>query len=135
MFTPTGPQPTFTPTGPQPTFTPTGAQPAFTPSTGQPDGGPGTQPVRRTPWESGDRGKAPDWDGTADDRDASPSPNSPVPNDTSDRDQTTGRDAAPAAAPPAKADKPERHSHRGGKHGRPSRWRGSGGRSGEDEES
>jgi len=127
-FTPTGPQPTFTPTGPQPTFTPTGAQPTFTPSTGQPDGGPGTQPVRRALRESGDWGKAPDRDGTAGNRDASP-----VPNDTSDRDQTTGRDAAPTAEPPARADKPERH--RGGKHGKPSRWRGSGGRSGGDGES
>jgi hypothetical protein len=151
-FTPTGPQPTFTPTGPQPTFTPTGEQPTFTPSGGQPDSGQGAQSAYRAPWESGDWGKAPDWDGIARDRDASPAssspaassptpgspaPGAPGPSDTGDGGQT-GRDATPPAAPavpPAKADKPERHSHRGGKHGKPSRWRGSGGRSGGDGES
>ena len=129
-FTPTGPQPTFTPTGPQPTFTPTGSQPTFTTSSGQSDGGSGPQPVRRAPWESGDWGKASDRNGSGGDREASPAPS-----DTGDRDQATGRNDATATAPPARADKPERHSHRGGKHGKPRRGRGSGGRSGGDGDS
>ena len=82
-------------------------KPTFTPSTGQPDGSPGTHPVRRAPWEVGDwrKAPAPDWDGTAGQRDASPVPNgtsdSPVPNGTSGRDRAAARDDASATAPTA----------------------------------
>jgi hypothetical protein len=43
----------------------------------------------------------------------------------------------PASAAPGRssAAKPERHSHRASKHGKPSRWRGSGDRSGSGGES
>jgi GT2 family glycosyltransferase len=42
---------------------------------------------------------------------------------------------ASSAAGPGQAEKPERHSHRASKHGRPSRWRGSADRPGRDGES
>jgi hypothetical protein len=106
----TGPQPT-TGTGPQPT----GTQPMGT----QPISPMGTQPVQLAPWESGDWGQAPDWDAMASGGDAFPAAAEPAP------EPGSGSGAWPVASPPAK---PERHSHRGGKHGKPSRWRGSGNR-------
>jgi GT2 family glycosyltransferase/uncharacterized membrane protein YgcG len=45
--------------------------------------------------------------------------------------QAPYREASYQEAPDQQA-RPERHSHRGGRHGRPSRWRGPGGRSGGD---
>jgi GT2 family glycosyltransferase len=103
----TGPKPTA-PTGPQPT----GTQP-FSPM--------GTQPVHLAPWESGDWGRAPDWDAMASGGDAFPVAPEPEPAP----EPGPGSGAWPVASPLAK---PERHSHRGGKHGKPSRWRGSGNR-------
>ena len=96
-----------------------------------PDSSTGTQPVQLAPWESGDWGKAPDWDtviaaGRDDlpvETEAGPEPG-PEPG--------TGSGAWSAVAPPAK---PERRSHRGGKHGKPSRWRGPGSRSSRDGDS
>jgi GT2 family glycosyltransferase len=105
-----------------PTVPRTGAQPAA-PTGTQPTG---TQPVGMAPWESGDWGKAPDWDAITGDRDVPPA----VPEPAAERGSGTG--ASPAAGRPAK---PERHSHRAAKHGKPSRWRGSGNRSNEDGES
>jgi GT2 family glycosyltransferase len=129
MFTPTGPQPTFTPTGPQPTFTPTGAQPGFSPTGEHPVSSSGTHPVQssgaypvqssgaypaqssgaypvqKAPWEPDDRVGEPDPGATLADEDAYPG----------DAD--------------ARSAKPERHSHRGGKHGKPRHGRGSGNRS------
>ncbi|HET9079084.1 MAG TPA: glycosyltransferase [Trebonia sp.] len=151
-FTPGGPQPTFTPTGGQPTFTPSGLQPTFTPGgarpaaapagaapvspPGNPAADPGSLPAERPPWESGDWGNAPDWDAVAGDRDTISAAGEPGdPGQGSDGSQPGGAPGAepgsapgnrPAASPPAKV---ERHSHRGGRHGKPSRWRGPGGRS------
>jgi GT2 family glycosyltransferase len=109
----TGDQPTFG-TGPQP-VPPTGAQ-----------------PVERAPWESGDWGEAPDWDAVQGGRDqgtAAPEPD-PGPGMGSGPWPTAGRPAKQE-----KQEKQERHSHRAAKHGRPSRWRGSGNRSTGDGES
>ncbi|MGH3279843.1 MAG: hypothetical protein ACRDNW_12005, partial [Trebonia sp.] len=149
-FTPTGGQPTFTPTGPRPTFTSTGGQSAFTPAgpapvsppvtspagsgplpagsgplpagSGTVPVGPGPSPFDKPPWESDGWDKAADRDAGAD----------PVPARDLAAASKPGEGNQPAAPSPAK---PERHSHRGGKHGKPSRWRGSGGRPDEDRES
>ena len=113
---PTGPLPVSR-TGPQPA-PPTGPQPTGTQPTGtQPISPMGTQPVQLAPWESGDWGQAPDWDAMASGGDAFPAAAEPAP------EPGPGSGAWPVASPSAK---PERHSHRGGKHGKPSRWRGSG---------
>ena len=82
----------------------------------QPASPTGTQPVQRAPWESGDWGKAPEPAAEA----------------------AGASGAWPVAPQPAKQERPpkqERHSHRAAKHGRPSRWRGSGNRSTGDGES
>jgi GT2 family glycosyltransferase len=110
---PAGPPPGSA-TGPQPT-TPTGPQPTGT----QPISPMETQPVQLAPWESGDWGQAPDWDAMASGGDAFPAAAEPAP------EPGPGSGAWPVASPSAKT---ERHSHRGGKHGKPSRWRGSGNR-------
>jgi len=96
-------------TGPQPAAQPTaweGPQPAA-PA--------GQEPVPVPPWESGE------W---------------PVPGDppaaTGRGDARSGSGPWPLAAP---SSRPERHSHRAAKHGRPSRWRGAGKRSAGDGES
>ncbi len=92
----------------------------------------GTQPVERAPWESGDWGKAPDWDAVPGSRDTGIAAPEPEPG------AATGSGAWPTAGPPASQERPakqERHSHRAAKHGRPSRWRGSGNRSTGDGES
>jgi GT2 family glycosyltransferase len=111
---PAGPPPPGSATGPQQT-TATGPQPTGT----QPISPMGAQPVQLAPWESGDWGQAPDWDAMASGGDAFPAAAEPAP------EPGPGSGAWPVASPPAK---PERHSHRGGKHGKPSRWRGSGNR-------
>jgi len=152
-FTPTGSQPVSGPaaqpgsrTGALPVFR-TGAQPASgtgaqpaSPAGGQPASRPGaqpvppteTQPVERAPWESGDWGKAPDWDAVPGSRDTGIAASEPEPG------AATGSGAWPTAGRPASQERPakqERHSHRAAKHGRPSRWRGSGNRSTGDGES
>jgi GT2 family glycosyltransferase len=118
-------------TGPQPASRP-GTQPA--PLTWEQPATPtGTQqPVPTAPWESGDWGNAPGWDAIAGSRDVPSAQPEPEP------ESETGPGAWPATGRPAKPekpDKPERHSHRAAKHGRPSRWRGSGNRSTRDKES
>jgi GT2 family glycosyltransferase len=112
---PAGPPPGSA-TGPKPTA-PTGTQPTGT----QPISPMGTQPVRLAPWESGDWGRAPDWDAMASGGDAFPAAPEPEPAP----EAGLGSGAWPVASPSGKS---ERHSHRGGKHGKPSRWRGSGNR-------
>jgi GT2 family glycosyltransferase len=104
----TGPQ-RISWTGPQPA---SGSGPwAVSAPEAQPAETTGTQPVGRAPWESGDPPAAPE-----------PEP-----------EWGSGTGASPVTAgPPAK---PERHSHRAAKHGKPSRWRGSGNRSSGDGES
>jgi GT2 family glycosyltransferase len=95
----------------------------------------GTRPVSMAPWESGDWGKAPDWDAIGG-HDVPPAPAASAPGTGSGPWPVTGRPEAPAKPEKAdKPDKPERHSHRAAKHGRPSRWRGSGNRSTGDGES
>ncbi|HEX3712439.1 MAG TPA: glycosyltransferase [Trebonia sp.] len=93
----------------------------------------GAAPVERAPWESSDWDWSPasDGDGSAGDSTGNDSPAGtaalpaqPAPEPASG--------SGPAASRPARS---ERHSHRGGKHGRPSRWRGTGNRSGGDGES
>jgi hypothetical protein len=133
----TGAQPASR-TGAQPASR-TGAQPA-SPAADQPASRPGaqpvppteTQPVERAPWESGDWGKAPDWDAVPGSRDTSIVAPEPEPRDA------TGSGAWPTAGRSASQERPakqERHSHRAAKQGRLSRWRGSGNRSTGDGES
>jgi GT2 family glycosyltransferase len=77
----------------------------------------GTQPAPVAPWDSGDWGQAP----------AAPSATvEPKPESAPTPEPPGGSGAWPVAGRPAK---PERHSHRAAKHGKPSRWRGSGNRS------
>ena len=85
----------------------------------------GPRPVERAPWESGD------WEVPRENRDALPAASGPEP-EPEPGTEATGSGAWPTAG---SQPKPERHSHRAAKHGRPSRWRGSGNRSGEDGES
>jgi hypothetical protein len=120
----TGTQPRYRwGSGPQAPVAPTGAQPAS--RTGaQPVAPTGTQPVAMAPWESGDWGRVPDWDAAPDNQAAIPAEPEWQPE--------TGSGAWPVTGQPAK---PERHSHRAAKHGRPRRWRGSGNRSSGDGES
>jgi hypothetical protein len=98
----------------------TGAQPVA--RTGaQPVTQAGEEPVPLPPWESGEWPALPgDPSAAAGRRDAVPEPG-------------TGSGPWPIAAPASS--RPERHSHRAAKHGRPSRWRGAGKRSGVDGES
>jgi hypothetical protein len=126
----TDPQPSSR-TGAQPSSR-TGAQPV-SPAT-EPSAAPtGTRPVSMAPWESGDWGKAPDWDAIGGHHDV---PSAPAPGAGSGAWPVTGRPKAPAKTEKVeKTEKPERHSHRAAKHGRPSRWRGSGNRSTGDGES
>jgi hypothetical protein len=137
-------------TGPRPSFTPTGTharpaggtgshgpvsssgsyarpereaapQPSFTPT--------GTHPVPAAPWESDDWGRASDWQTVI----AAGEEDVPVtPAVAADAEPSSGSGTQPVVSPSAK---PERHSHRGGKHGKPSRWRGSGNRSNGDGDS
>jgi len=126
----TGPQRAPWESGPQPPVTPqgtgspggrsAGARSAGARSTERADARPaasaGQEPVPVPPWESGE------W---------------PVPGDSppapGHRDARAGSGSWPLAAP--SSSRPERHSHRAAKHGRPSRWRGAGKRSGGDGES
>jgi GT2 family glycosyltransferase len=128
---PTGPMPVAR-TGGQPIAW-RGAQPAV-PDEDQPVSATGTQPVPKAPWESGDWGKAPDWSTViaAGGDDLTAAPAQPAPPVPPEPEPESGSGPWPVAPPESK---PERHSHRGGKHGKPSRWRGSGNRSGGDGES
>jgi GT2 family glycosyltransferase len=113
----TGPQRQATPAEGQPTGA-TGAQP--TARTGaQPAAPAGQEPVPLPPWESGEWAALGDRPGGRGRPAARPEPG-------------TGSGPWPLAAP---SSPPERHSHRAAKHGRPSRWRGSGKRSDGDGES
>ncbi|TVZ07090.1 glycosyltransferase [Trebonia kvetii] len=112
--------------GPQRSFPGTGSQPAA-PT--------GDEAAQRAPWESPDWGADSGWGATTDrgaaaDRDASndwgasperedSAPSVPEPG--------TGSGPWPVASRPARS---ERGSHRASKHGKPSRWRGAGDRSG-----
>jgi GT2 family glycosyltransferase len=134
----TGPQLSTSPGG-QPAEVPpwesrTGAQPVSgtgewpaTPSQAQPvfwaREEPIARPVEKAPWESGDWGKVPGGDARPGGRDDPPAAAGP------ESAREPGTEAAGRAA------KPERHSHRAAKHGRPSRWRGPGNRSSGDGES
>jgi GT2 family glycosyltransferase len=110
-------------TGTQRLATPPGGHPAAT--GGQPAARTGAQPVAPAgpgpvpPWESGE------WPVPGD------PPSSPgLPGATPG--PRTGSGPWPVTAPSAR---PERHSHRAAKHGRPGRWRGPGKRSGGEGES
>ncbi len=112
----TGGQPTSR-TGGQPTSR-TGGQP--TSRTGaQPVVPAGQEPVALPPWESGEWPTLGDSPGAGGRQDTRPDPG-------------TGSGPWPLASP---SSRPERHSHRAAKHGRPSRWRGAGKRSDGDGES
>jgi GT2 family glycosyltransferase len=122
----TGAQPASR-TGAQPAA-PTGASPVS--PAAEPSAAPtGTRPVSMAPWESGDWGKAPDWDAVGGQHDV---PSASAPGTGSGPWPVTGRPEAPAKTEKTdkleKPEKQERHSHRAAKHGRPSRWRGSGNR-------
>ncbi len=80
--------------------------------------------AERAPWESGA------WEESGGNRDALPAPG--LEPESEPESGSTGSGAWPAAERPAK---PERHSHRAAKHGRPGRRRGSGNRSDGDGES
>jgi GT2 family glycosyltransferase len=103
----TGPSAPVPAAGPQPRYPwESGPQAPVSPT--------GSQPVDMAPWEYADWNRSRDPDAAPDRGDAVPA-------------QTESASApSPVAARPAK---PERHSHRAAKHGRPSRWRGSGNRS------
>ena len=156
---PTGAQPRYAgETGPQSTVSPsgvratgaqvrypweTGPQRPITPGEGQPRAATGAQEVTRMgaeqvtrtgaqpvmpagegpaqlpPWESGEWPALGDSPAAPDRREPRPEPG-------------TGSGPWPVAAP---SSRPERGSHRAAKHGRPSRWRGPGKRSGVDGES
>jgi GT2 family glycosyltransferase len=128
----TGPHRIFR-TGPQPAAS-TGGQPVGG-TEAQPPATAGTQPASMAPWESSDWGKAPDWAAIDRDRGAAAAPAAtvePKPEPAPTPEPARGSGAWPVGGRPAK---PERHSHRAAKHGKPSRWRGSGNRSTRDGES
>jgi len=142
-----GTEPSDSPgTGPRPAAS-SGGQPRFPWGSGPQGSGPGngpqsavsrdSQPVERAPWESPGWDAESDWgpaldSGTADDRapgpvqdwDASPERGHAAP---SVPEPGSGSGSWPVASRPAR---PERGSHRASKHGKPSRWRGAGDRSG-----
>jgi GT2 family glycosyltransferase len=153
-FTPTGGQPAFIPSGPEPvippgprpSFTPAGAQPPAppagpaTPAGPAPPAGPAAPawaapaspagelpaeaqapPADKPPWESGAWDTAANWDAA---------PAAQDPGGAYQASDGTRPPGALVAEPGAAAAKQERHARRGGKHGKPSRWRGPGGRSG-----
>jgi GT2 family glycosyltransferase len=132
----TGPQRRATPTEGQPTAATgaqhvarTGGQPAARPGAqhvtlagGQSAAPGGSEPGPLPPWESGEwpvAGGSPAAPGGPGAPGARPEPG-------------TGSGPWPVASA---SSRPERHSHRAAKHGRPSRWRGTGKRSGGDGES
>lgn len=153
-FTPTGPQPSFTPTGGQPTFIPSrpepaipsGPRPTFTPTGAQPSAPPAASaapasashagnlpaeaeapPADKPPWESGAWDTAANWGAAAGSRDGRPAAEDPGETyQASDGNRPPGALVAESPAVPAR----QGHARRGGKHGKPSRWRGPGGRSG-----
>ena len=95
-------------------------------------------------WDSGDLGapsgewEQPERPDEAAHRAESGSGAWPVESDSGAWPVESGSGAWPAessASAASRAAKPERHSHRASKHGKPSRWRGSAGRSGADGES
>jgi GT2 family glycosyltransferase len=116
----TGPQRLATRTGGQPTATGgqpaarTGGQPAAR-TGGQPAAPGAAEPATRPPWESGEWPESGGQPGA---------PGLPGPR--------AGSGPWPVTAPSAR---PERHSHRAAKHGRPGRWRGAGKRTDGDGES
>jgi len=124
-----------TPSGPQP-FAASGFQP-FAPADSESVAPSGDRSVGLPPWESGEWGQFPEWNPGEDNTDAGPA----------ETGRGTGSGSWPAAArsawreparpqpPGSEPGKPERHSHRAGRHGRPSRWRGSRDRSGGNGES
>jgi GT2 family glycosyltransferase len=95
----------------------------------------GSLPAERAPWESGEW-SLPELDGAAR-RPAYESTDA----DHAQAEPDLGPGPWPVASRPERQERPdrperqERHSHRAAKHGRPSRWRGSGNRSGRDGES
>jgi hypothetical protein len=113
-------------TGATPAWSDTGAASAWD-STDETPQWPGTGefPARRGTRET------PAWSGTGETSAWSGTGETP-PWPTSERDAPARPDEPAAAAPAAK---PERHSHRAAKHGRPSRWRGGADRSGGDGDS
>jgi GT2 family glycosyltransferase len=141
------PEPSDSPgTGPRPAAS-TGDQPRSSRGTGpqrsvsgnrwQSAGAQGSQPVERAPWESPDWDADPGWNpaadgGAAEDRAPGPAPDVAA---SPEREHAapsvpepgSGSGAWPVASRPAR---PERGSHRASKHGKPSRWRGAGDRSG-----
>ena len=100
---------------------PSASQPILR-SGAQPGASAGTQPVEMAPWEAGDWDDGSGWNAIPDNQAANQVEPKPG----------TGPGAWPVDEPQAT---PERHSHRARKHGRPSRWRGSGNRPSGDEES
>jgi hypothetical protein len=108
----------------------------------------GPQPAAMAPWDSGDWGQAPDWDGTAayagtaDRRDSARWHDAPDWDADLRQQWTAQRDESARWDEPERRDEPapraesaERHSHRASRRGRPGRKRGSGDRSGKDGES
>jgi hypothetical protein len=117
----------------------TGGQPVAR-TEAQPPAPAATQPASMAPWDSVDWAKAPGWDAMTRDRERDPARDrdrdrdrdtsaatvEPKPEPVPTPEPARGSGAPPAGGRPAK---PERHSHRAAKHGKPSRWRGSGNRS------
>jgi hypothetical protein len=144
--------------GPQPPVSGTGPQRSAPWPTG-PLSASGSEPVVR-PWDAGNRSAPSAWNRDTGEWEVPAQPAEPpppaYPAESAHADETaysaeraypaaadypaqreTGSGPWPMATGPATpaAAKPERHSHRASKHGKPSRWRGSGDRSGSGGES
>jgi GT2 family glycosyltransferase len=125
-------------TGPQATVSSTGSQRSLPWGTGpQAPVQPADREPAATPWDQGDWAAPASWPG---DPDLAAGPER---DDAPERLGTGGWEVPARADVPASVSreavsreaKPERHSHRAAKHGRPGRWRGGADRSGRDKES
>jgi GT2 family glycosyltransferase len=124
----TGPQAPLSGTGPRPAMTPRDAGQLSTPAGWNRDTGEWERAARADRAEESDRLGEPGYS-LEDDFPAGPVGGSgPWPT-------ASAVPGPPSAAGAADDGKPERHSHRASKHGRPSRWRGSSDRPGRDGES
>jgi GT2 family glycosyltransferase len=140
----TGPQAPLSGTGPRPTMTPPDAGQLSTPAGWNRDTGEWERAARAERAEESGRLREPGYS-LEDDFPAGPAAGpaggsgpwptaSAVPGPTGPPSAASTAGAADAGDT-AGAGKPERHSHRASKHGRPSRWRGSSDRPGRDGES
>ncbi|HEY3883377.1 MAG TPA: glycosyltransferase [Trebonia sp.] len=103
-----------------------GSQAPVAATGGHPVSSTGSLPAERAPWETGE------WDGREFAGAGGQSSSGSSDGERSQAEPESGSGSWPASPRP---ERQERHSHRAAKHGKPSRWRGSGNRSGGDGQS